>query len=188
MLREAWRLGLVDAESYHRAVDLPSIRAERLPRGRALAAGELRALFAICAGDDSPSGARDAAILAVLYGGGLRRSELVALKLENYDQATGALTVRGGKGRKDRVGYATNGALDALQAWIEARGREPGARRLLRHAFARRRRPSPRGSNPAGRCKFWSCLGYVDGLELGVEDVHHGKNETVSAEVPATDY
>ena len=26
----------------------------------------------------------------------------------------------------------------------------------------------------------WSCLGYVDGLELGVEAIHHGKNETVS--------
>jgi integrase/recombinase XerD len=106
VLREAARLGQIDAEAYHRAVDLPGITATTLPRGRALGTGELRALFRACRADLRPIGARDAGLLAVLYGGGLRRSEVVALHLADYDAESGALTVRAGKGRKDRVAYA----------------------------------------------------------------------------------
>lgn len=46
--RECWRLGYrpVDVEDYHRAVDLEPIRGSRLPRGRALEAGEIDRLLA----------------------------------------------------------------------------------------------------------------------------------------------
>ena len=48
VLKAAWRLGILPTEEYHRAIDLSPVRGETLPRGRALSAGELRALFAIC--------------------------------------------------------------------------------------------------------------------------------------------
>lgn len=125
VLAEAWRLGLIAGDDYQRAVDLPGVRGGALPRGRALSPGELRALFAACA-DGSPAGVRDAALLAVLYGGGLRRAEAVSVDMSDFLLETGALTVRHGKGERARIVYLTGGAKDALDAWIALRGDAPG--------------------------------------------------------------
>jgi site-specific recombinase XerD len=126
VLRECWRLGLMGADDYRRAVDLEPVRGSRLPRGRALDAGELAALFRVCAEDPSPAGARDAALLAVLYGGGLRRAEAVALNVADVDTGTGAVTVRSGKGAKDRLTYLPAGGIAAVRAWLQVRGDAPG--------------------------------------------------------------
>jgi hypothetical protein len=45
VLKHAFALGLIDAERYERVRHVESIRGVRVPRGRALPAGELRALF-----------------------------------------------------------------------------------------------------------------------------------------------
>ena len=126
VLREAWRLGQMTAEDFHRAADIRTIKAQTLPRGRALASGEISALMGVCGRDSSPAGTRDAALIAVLYGAGLRRSESVGLDLTDYNVETGELAIRGAKGRKDRLGYATNGSADALKDWLGVRGSEPG--------------------------------------------------------------
>jgi integrase len=127
VLREAWRLGEMDAERYYRAVDLPAVRGTTVPRGRALGADELGALFAICATDSIPAGVPDGALLAVLYGAGLRRAEVVALERTDYDATGGALTVRAGKGQRARRVYLSAAGRDALAAWLRLRGVEPGA-------------------------------------------------------------
>jgi site-specific recombinase XerD len=126
VLREAWRLGLVTSEDYRRAADVEAVKGESLPPGRAAAAGELKSLLAVCSADDSAAGARDAALLALLYGGGLRRSEAVALDVADYDATSGMLMVRHAKGNRQRVVYATNGAADALADWLAVRGSEAG--------------------------------------------------------------
>jgi len=127
VLKECFRLGYTPAEDYHRACDLKSVRGSDLPRGRALSHGELRRLFEACAldaveGKKSTIGARGAALLAVLYGCGLRRSEAVALDLPDYDRTTKELRIKG-KGGKQRLVYAEGGAADALDAWLKKRGR-----------------------------------------------------------------
>jgi integrase/recombinase XerD len=127
VLKAAWRLGQIPSDEYQRAADLPAVRGETLPRGRALSDAELAAIFGACGNDPTPAGAKDAALLAVLFGAGLRRSEAVALDLADYDQETGAVTVRSGKGNKARITYATNGSREALDAWVQVRGEEPGA-------------------------------------------------------------
>jgi site-specific recombinase XerD len=126
VLKEAWRLGLKAAEDYHRAADLPGVRGERLPRGRALSRRELQKLLTASANDASAMGRRDAALLAVSYAGGLRRSEVVGFDIGDYAADSGELRVRDGKGRKERLSYATDGAKLALDAWLAVRGNEPG--------------------------------------------------------------
>lgn len=118
VLTEAWRGGLMPGEDYHRAVDVDAVKGSTAPTGRELGDGEIRALFEACAADSTPAGARDAALLAVLFGAGLRRSEASALDIDDYEASENKLTVRAGKGRKARVTYLPRGACDALAQWI----------------------------------------------------------------------
>ena len=122
-LKEAWRLGQIDAETLARASDVRNVKASTLPAGRHVDVGEVAALFRACG--DAPVGARDAAMLALLYGCGLRRSEAVALLLDDYEH--GAVTIRHGKGRKERIVYCPAGGREAIDAWITRRGPWPGA-------------------------------------------------------------
>lgn len=126
VLRSAWRLGLMDAAAYHRAIAVKNVPWFTPPRGRTLTTQELQALFTSCSADRSPAGARDAAILTVLYAGGLRRSEVVALDVSDYDPHSGALTVRSTQSSRERTVFATDGAAEALQRWLTFRGTDPG--------------------------------------------------------------
>ena len=123
VIREAWRLGLIDAETKERIVDIKSVSASTLPAGRHVGVGEIRRLFEICGA--TLVGARDAAMLSLLYGCGLRRSEAVALTLADYKD--GEVKVRTGKGRKERIVYSANGGRAAIDAWIAVRGTWDGA-------------------------------------------------------------
>jgi integrase len=125
VLKEAWKLGQMTAEDYQRAVEIENVKIDTLPAGRDLKQGEIRALVGVCMEDSTPAGVRDAAIIGLLYSTGLRRSEVVKLTLEDFE--AGRITVRSGKGRKDRTVYATNGALMALNDWLGIRGDTPGA-------------------------------------------------------------
>jgi integrase len=121
VLREAWRLGLINGEDLARAVDLAGVPGTSLPAGRYVEDGEVRRLVAACLVDDSPGGRRDAAVLAALFVGGLRRAEAVALNIEHYDATTGHLTVTG-KGRRQRRTALPAGGRRAMAAWLEVRG------------------------------------------------------------------
>ena len=126
VLAEAYQLHLLAGEGYYCTARVQSVKASTLSRGRALALAETIALFDTCRADASPWGARDAAILSALYGCGLRRQELVALDLVDLDRASAALTVRTGKGGKERRTFLDAGALAALDDWLALRGELPG--------------------------------------------------------------
>jgi len=72
----------------------------------------------IAAPDSSPKGLRDKAILEVLYGAGIRVSELVGLNLDDLDLSRGYLRVFG-KGAKERiVPLGSKGCL-AVQRYLQ---------------------------------------------------------------------
>ena len=119
-MREACRLGLIDAKALAGVITVGNVGISRLPSGRHVLVDEVRRLFETC--DDSPIGARDAAILALLYGCAVRRSEVVAIELADYDD--GAVAIRLGK---VRTVYCPAGGKAAIDDWIERRGAWPGA-------------------------------------------------------------
>jgi len=124
VLKAAWRLGLIPEEDYRRAIDVEGLSGSRLPAGRDVSEGELVALFTECSQDPRPSGPRDAAILGLLRFG-LRRAELVALDLEDWDPEKRTVRVQG-KGDKQRLVPVNHGSEEALADWLDIRGSEPG--------------------------------------------------------------
>jgi integrase/recombinase XerD len=80
---------------------------------------------------DSPAGLRDKAMLEVLYGCGLRVSELCGLDLENLFLDEGALRVLG-KGDKERICPIDGTALSALEVYL--RDGRPGLVRPVSRA------------------------------------------------------
>ncbi len=92
--------------------------------GRALKLGELMALVASCQ-DGTPSGARDAAILAVAYSCGLRRAEIVGIDLADFNRTDSVFKIRG-KGNKVRHVPIQNGARQAVNDWLAIRGEDAG--------------------------------------------------------------
>ncbi len=67
------------------------------------------------------AGKRDRAILELLYGAGLRVSELVGLNLGDISLSEGLVRVVG-KGRKERIVPFGKSAAEALQIYLEVRG------------------------------------------------------------------
>src|SRR5690606_14371934 len=122
VLKAAWKLGLMSAEEYQKAASVESISGETVPAGRALSGGELAGLLDTC--EQEPLGVRDAAIISLLYGCGLRRAELVALDVAHYIKEEKELIVRG-KGNKQRAVPVGN-AAPALADWLAIRGDEAG--------------------------------------------------------------
>jgi integrase/recombinase XerD len=109
--------GLSDADP---SADLETPRVpQRLPK--ALTESEVEALLDAVQGNDAFA-RRDRAILEVLYGTGVRISELVGLSLGDVD-LDGALLRAFGKGSKERIVPLGRMARTALASWLDPGGR-----------------------------------------------------------------
>lgn len=127
VLRTSYRLGKLHGDDFQRLMMVESVSGDRLPAGRVLDADEIARLVAVCRGDPTPRGARDAALIAILFAGGLRRAEAAALEVADADPNTGRLLIRRGKGNKARTVYMTGGALAAVRGWLKVRPDAAGA-------------------------------------------------------------
>lgn len=112
--------GLCDADP---AAGLKSPRVpRRLPRTLSQNDTEtlMAAILDAAALDNGPAGARDAAILEVLYSSGLRVGELCGLDLPDIDRQRGVLRVLG-KGNKQRSVPIGQPAQRAVDSWLARR-------------------------------------------------------------------
>lgn len=97
------------------ASELELPRTERKLPSHVLSADEAEQVLALPVLSD-PMGLRDRAILELFYATAIRRSELVNLRLGDVDLGRAVLTVRQGKGKKDRIAPLGQRA----GRWIEA--------------------------------------------------------------------
>ena len=79
---------------------------------------------------EQPSRERDLAILELLYGCGVRVSELVGINLEDIDLRNGWLWVRG-KGNKERQVPVGERAIEAVRSYIDTRSAAVSERALF---------------------------------------------------------
>ncbi|NUO51564.1 MAG: tyrosine-type recombinase/integrase [Polyangiaceae bacterium] len=135
VLLECVRGGTLSRDAYERIIDVKPIRGSRELRGRAVPTNELEALFVAARKIRGPIGLRHAAMLGVMYGGGLRRAEVCRLELDEYtvelvevdDAKVESGTLRTiGKGNVERMVPLPAGATAAIGAWLRARGLVPG--------------------------------------------------------------
>ncbi len=122
VLRQACLLDLASHEQVSKVnAVLRPIRGSRVRPGRALERREIRRLFAACDRLRPPARSRNLAILSVLLVGGLRRSELVGLDLDDWNLAERSLRVLG-KGQKERKVLLGRQAADYVEDWVRHRG------------------------------------------------------------------
>ncbi len=88
---------------------------------------EISALLAACS-SRSATGIRNRALIVVLYRGGLRVSEALALEPRDVDEDAGSMNVRHGKGDKRRAVGMDPQAFAVLERWLELRRRRGLAR------------------------------------------------------------
>lgn len=117
---EAWRQSLISHEHLLKMRSVKPMGGTRLPKGKNIRRSMIRELMDVCAADPRPQGRRDAAIIAILYGSGMRKSESVNLDLAQIDFRERSLQVTG-KGNKQLIKYAPAWAFDILNEWLQLR-------------------------------------------------------------------
>ena len=132
VLKAAWRLELMSTDAYHHARDVKVVKINEPPAGRRLGLDELRKL--VLEADDK----RDAALVAILYAAGLRRFEVVRLRVSDYDRDTGCLTVRGKRNKVRQVTINTSWRTPIV-VWLDEYQAASGAAPLFPSRFSGRK-------------------------------------------------
>ena len=119
--KEAWRKKIISVEDYQHIKEIKRIKGSRTTKGRALELDELNQLIDYCMMQDGVIAMRDAAVIALVYGAGLRRHEAANLMLSDLDIRSASLRVIG-KGNKERINALHNRILEILDVWLLERG------------------------------------------------------------------
>ncbi len=129
------REGMIPADPA-RVVTLPR-PGRRLPE--LLSLEEIRDLFAAAAG---PEAERDRALVGLLYGAGLRVSEVIGLDVADLSLEAGLVRARG-KGSKERVVPIGEPVIALVRVWLEVGRPSQLGRRVSDHLFPGRRPERP---------------------------------------------
>lgn len=106
---------------FFKIIELKTMRPELIYRPKSpkllpnvLSKEEVKAIL------NAPSNIKHKAMLSLIYSCGLRRSELLNLKLTDIDSKRGLVIIRQSKGRKDRVAPLSDKILELLRTYFSA--------------------------------------------------------------------
>lgn len=77
---------------------------------------EVRTLLSVC--DSNFTGLRDRALILTLLDTGSRAAEILSMNRADFDQATGCILIRQGKGRKPRFVYVDKRSRRAIRRYV----------------------------------------------------------------------
>jgi site-specific recombinase XerD len=110
--------GLIDHNTFHRMSYIKGVKSTRIIKNRAPTTEEvLKFLITHCESHESAMGTRDAAMISVLAGCGLRRAELTSITMDDYDKALRTFRVIG-KGNKERMVPIPKSCMCKIESWI----------------------------------------------------------------------
>src|SRR5450631_1799344 len=127
VMKACFHLKLINADQLLLLNHIKPLRGQRLPSGRSLNKSERTKLYSSCSQDKTSTGKRDHAVIALMLATGIRRSEVTAIHVDDYDARTGALTIQAGKGNKQRRVHLNTKCRQVLRQWLIARGIKPGS-------------------------------------------------------------
>ncbi|UKA04516.1 tyrosine-type recombinase/integrase [Photobacterium damselae] len=112
---------LIDFAELRRIKRIKQERGSRCGHGREVTGDEIKKLLATCKSDDIQSkGFRDSAIICIMRGCGLRRSEVVGLKFSSINELDRTVSVIG-KGNKERILRIPKMIYPVLERWMKFR-------------------------------------------------------------------
>jgi integrase/recombinase XerD len=126
VLRECRTLGYMSADQQIRVSSIPPVPNSWRLEGSDISVSDVFTILHACEKDPRPAGRRDAALLALLYGVGLRSSEIVSLDLDDYSPTTRSLTLRQGNGNVICQQSVSRRIAEMLHYWLLTRGQESG--------------------------------------------------------------
>ena len=118
VIRTAFNMSLIDADTMLKVASIKSVKADLLPAGRALSTLEVRQLLLISRRGNDLISQRNNTLLQLLIETGIRRDELVKLMVADFDVDSRLLTIRHGKGLRQRVIMVPKRCARKLSAWI----------------------------------------------------------------------
>lgn len=121
LCEEAWHAQLISEKQYSAIARIPRFRGEYKYFPTCLTNNEMKKILNVCSAENTAKGIRDAAIIAIGLGCGLRRSEIAELEISNIDLDNQLLRVCG-KGNKERIVGLNCTVLNYLDHWLKLRG------------------------------------------------------------------
>lgn len=118
------KLKHITADELLDALGTPKVRAQSQPTGREIKSADVDKLFDKCRETSTIHETRSIAALALLFGGGLRRAEVVSVNIDdiNFGEHTVGVLGKGSKYRDVPIGDW----VDEVREWIKIRGSAPG--------------------------------------------------------------